>query len=152
MEANVPYYLIPGNHDLTTALTVDSPLRIEGLKNYFGAMAQMLPPDGSPRRLSGYPTFAFGYGNIFVIGIDSNISPDDTQYNWVKSQLEGLNRSRYVNVIVFLHHGPFTSGLHRVLQPSTLAVRSRYMPLFRTHHVRIVLGGHDHEFEHWVEH
>jgi hypothetical protein len=26
------------------------------------------------------------------------------------------------------------------------------MPLFRTHHVAAVLGGHDHEFEHYVEH
>jgi hypothetical protein len=26
------------------------------------------------------------------------------------------------------------------------------MPLFRAHHVRIVLSGHDHLFEQWVEH
>jgi len=151
-EANIPYYLIPGNHDVTAALSVDSPLRNAGLKNYLDAMAELIPPEGSPRRLSGYPTFAFGYGNTFVIGIDSNISPDDTQFNWVKSQLEGLNRSRFANVIVFLHHGPFTSALHRVAEPATASVRSRYMPLFRAHHVAAVLGGHDHEFEHWVEH
>ena len=151
-EANVPYYLIPGNHDVTTATSVGAPNRNTGLKNYFDAMANLIPPDDSPRRLSGYPTYAFGYGNTFIIGIDSNISPDETQFNWVKTQLEGLNRTRFVNVIAFLHHGPFTSGNHRVAELATLGVRLRYMPLFRTHHVAAVLGGHDHEFEHFVEH
>jgi hypothetical protein len=151
-EGNVPYYLIPGNHDVTTALTVGVPARDEGLKNYLDMMARLIPPDGSPRRLAGYPTYAFGYGNTFVIGLDSNISPDETQFNWVKSQLEGLNRNRFVNVIVFLHHAPFTSGGHRVAELATQGVRIRYMPLFRTHHVAAVLGGHDHEFEHFVEH
>ena len=30
-------------------------------------------------------------------------------------------------------------------------MRSRWMPLFRTHHVRLLLTGHEHLFEHWVE-
>jgi hypothetical protein len=151
-EANVPYYLIPGNHDVTTALSVGVPARDEGLRNYLAMMAQIIPPDGSTRRLSGYPTYAFGYGNTFVIGLDSNISPDETQFNWVKSQLEGLNRNRFVNVVVFLHHAPFTSAGHRVAELATQGIRIRYMPLFRTHHVAAILGGHDHEFEHYVEH
>jgi hypothetical protein len=151
-EGNVPYFLIPGNHDVTTALNVGVPAREEGLKNYLSMMSQLIPPDGSPRRLAGYPTYAFGYGNTFVLGLDSDISPDETQFNWVKSQLEGLNRNRFVNVIVFLHHAPFTSGGHRVAELATQGVRIRYMPLFRTHHVAAVLGGHDHEFEHYVEH
>ena len=151
-EANIPYYLIPGNHDVTAGASVDTPLRNEGLKNYLSAMAKIIPPDGSARRLDGYPTFAFGYGNTFFIGIDSDISPDDKQFNWVKSQLEGLDRGRFVNVIAFMHHAPFTSGGHRVAELATAGVRIRYMPLFRTHHVALVIGGHDHEFEHWVEH
>jgi hypothetical protein len=151
-EANVPYYLIPGNHDVTTALSVGVPAREEGLRNYLAMMAQIIPPDGSTRRLAGYPTYAFGYGNTFVIGLDSNISPDETQFNWVKSQLEGLNRNRFVNVVVFLHHAPFTSGGHRIAELATQGIRIRYMPLFRTHHVAAILGGHDHEFEHYVEH
>ena len=152
-DGNVPYYLIPGNHDVTTALTVNTAARIEGLKNYLDAMSNIIPQDGSPRRLTGYPAYAFGYGNTFVLGIDSDISPDERQYNWAKSQLEGLDRSRFTNVIVFLHHGPFTSGPHGAsVEPATLGVRQIYMPLFRKHHVNAVLGGHEHLFEHYVEH
>src|SRR5262245_30193546 len=27
----------------------------------------------------------------------------------------------------------------------------RYMPLFQAHHVRLIISGHEHLFEHWVE-
>ena len=33
--------------------------------NTLAAMSKLMPPDGSPRRLAGYPTHAFGYGNAF---------------------------------------------------------------------------------------
>ena len=59
----------------------------------------LMPAEGSPRRLNGYPTYAFGYGNTFMIAFDSQVAPDETQFNWVKAQLEGLDRKRYVHVI-----------------------------------------------------
>lgn len=152
-DGNVPYFMIPGNHDVTSGMTVDAPGRKEGLRNFLRAGARLIPPEGAPRRLSGYPTYAFGYGNTFVLGIDSNIAPDNTQFEWTRRQLEGLDRTRYVNVIAFFHHPVFSSGPHggTVVEPPTSTLRALYMPLFRTHHVRVLFSGHDHLFEHWVE-
>jgi 3',5'-cyclic AMP phosphodiesterase CpdA len=152
-DGGVPYFAVAGNHDATTALTVNAPERQPGLRNYFDAFSALIPANGSPRRLSGYPTYAFGYGNTFLLAIDSNIAADDKQYQWVKAQLEGLDRDRYVNVMAFFHHPPFSSGPHggSNLEPQAAVLRSRYMPLFHTHHVRAVFSGHDHLFEHWVE-
>jgi hypothetical protein len=152
-EGGVPYFLAPGNHDVTGAQRVDVPGRQVALRNYLDAMAALIPPEGSPRRLPGYPTYAVGYGNTFVLGLDANIADDETQYQWVKTQLEGLDRGRYRNVIVFCHQAPFSSGPHGGpnVEPATTALRLRYMPLFRTHHVRAVFSGHEHLFEHWVE-
>jgi hypothetical protein len=144
-EAGVPYFLVPGNHEGTRTQA--------GLRNYLDAVSALIPPEGSPHRLTGYTTFSFGYGNTFVLGLDTNLAGDEKQYQWVKSQLESLDRSRYVNVIVFGHQPPFSSGPHggANVEPATVELRTRYMPLFNAHHVRVVFSGHEHLFDHWVE-
>jgi 3',5'-cyclic AMP phosphodiesterase CpdA len=152
-EGGVPYFLAPGNHDVSAADNLAAPQRQQSLRNYLAAMAQLIPPNNAQRRLAEYPTYAFGYGNTFVVALDSNIANDEVQYEWVKNQLEGLNRSRYVNVVALFHHPVFSSGPHGAskLEPPSAGLRARYMPLFRTHHVKLIFAGHDHLFEHWVE-
>jgi len=152
-EGGVPYYLAPGNHDVSGASSLESPVRKQGLRNYFAANANFIPPDGNPRRLDGYPTYAFGYGNAFFMALDSNIATDDKQFEWAKAQLEGLDRKRYHHIVAFFHHPPFSSGPHggAVVEPASAALRARYLPLFRRHHATILFSGHEHLFEHWVE-
>jgi hypothetical protein len=152
-DGGVPYLLAPGNHDVTGAAELDAPGRLEGLRNYLSAVSELIPPDGAQRRLTGYPTYAFGYGNTFVIALDSNIAADETQFEWVKRQLEGLDRKRYRHLIAFFHHPAYSSGPHggAIIERPTAIIRARYMPLFRRHHVTLLLAGHEHLFEHWVE-
>jgi hypothetical protein len=149
---NVPYFFAVGNHDVTSMPVGDSG-RAVGLHNTLTAMSGLIPPEGSPRRLNGYPTYAFGYGNLFAIAFDSNIATDRTQLAWVTDQLEHLDRRRYRNVVAFFHHPPFTSGQHGgpTLEPQSEAIRNLYLPLFRRHHVRMTIAGHDHLLDHWVE-
>jgi hypothetical protein len=150
--AGLPYFAAVGNHDVT-GMPVGSPGRAMGLQNALSAMAKLIPPEGSPRRLKGYPTYAIGYGNLFVLLIDSNIASDPEQAAWVKDQLERLDRTRYRHVIAVFHHPPFSSGPHGAdtIEPPTAALRTLYLPLFRTHHVRMTITGHDHLLDHWVE-
>ena len=56
-------------------------------------------------------------------------------------------------MIAFFHHPPFTSGQHGgpTLEPQSAAIRELYLPLFRRHHVRMTITGHDHLLDHWVE-
>ena len=153
-EAGIPYFLVPGNHDLTNARELDSPDRMAGLANYLAAVNQLIPADNTLRRLTGYPTFAFGYGNTFIIAIDSTIAWDETQFNWVRQQVEGLDRQRYRHVMAFFHHPAFSSGHHggAKIEPPTAEIRRRYMPFFREHRFDVLFAGHEHLFEHWVEH
>jgi hypothetical protein len=146
------YFFSAGNHDVT-GRPLGDPARETGLRNTLAAMAKLMPPEGSPRRLNGYPTYAFGYGNTFVIALDSNIADDPTQVAWVTRQLEGLDRSRYIHVMAAFHHPPLSSGPHGgdIVEPQTEAIRRLYMPLFRRHHVKMTLAGHDHLLDHWVE-
>jgi len=151
-ETSVPYFLVPGNHDVT-GRAVDDPQRQPGLKNTLSVMSKIYPPEGSPRRLNGYPTFALGYGNVFMLALDSNISGDEAQLDWAAGQLESLDRSRYRHVIAVFHHPVFSSGPHGgpIVETWTEAFRQQYMPLFRKHHVRMILAGHEHLFEHFIE-
>jgi hypothetical protein len=164
--ANMPYFFSAGNHDVTSGPPGD-PQRSLGLHNTLTAISRLIPPEGSPRRLNGYPTYAFGYGNAFFIALDSDIAQDTTQASWVADQLEHLDRTRYHHVIAFFHHPPYSSGPHSgasgdpapgtgVKAPDrpeapTTAIRQIYMPLFRKHHVRMIVAGHEHLFDHFVE-
>lgn len=152
-DGGVPYFLAPGNHDVTGSGDLASPGRQEGLRNYLSAVGQLIPPDGATRRLPGYPTYAFGYGNTFVIAFDSNIAEDSTQLAWVEAQLQGLDRRRWQHVVAFFHHPAFSSGPHggSIVERPTAAVRARYMPLFRRHGVTLLFTGHEHLYEHFVE-
>jgi hypothetical protein len=152
-DANVSYFMAAGNHDVTGPNVIDAPNRPQALKNFLDLHAHFIPPEGSARRLSGYPTYAFGYGNTFFLTLDSNLAADDQQFKWVQQQLEGLDRGRYVNVVIFIHHPVFSSGPHGavLVEAPTAALRARYMPLFNTHHVKAIFSGHEHLFEHWVE-
>src|SRR5262245_46795887 len=78
-EAGVPFFPAPGNHDVTAATDKNAPTRLEGLRNYLAAFRNLIPPEGSARRLAGYPTYAVGYGNTFAIAFDSNIAADSVQ-------------------------------------------------------------------------
>ena len=158
------YFLAVGNHD-TSTMPIGDPTREAGLRNVLAANAKLIPPEDSPRRLKGYPTYAFGYGNTFFIAIDSNIASDRPQFDWTTRQLEQLDRGRYPNVIVFFHHPVFSSGPHGGAmrptpdrtpvadrtEPQTVTIRNLYMPLFRKHHVRMTITGHDHLLDHWAE-
>jgi hypothetical protein len=153
----VPFFFVVGNHDLDYGnrgqRSVGDPDRELGLRNTGAAMARLWPPEGSPRRLTGYPTFSFAHGQYFFLAIDSNIAFDDTQLEWVSRQLEALDRRRYPHVVAVFHHPVLTSGRHggpKVEVQSDL-MRRRYLPLFRKHHVRLTITGHDHFFDHWVE-
>jgi len=152
-EGAVPYFFAVGNHDVGRGPVGDSQREL-GLRNTFSAMSKLWPPEGSPRRLNDYPTYAFGYGHMFVVAIDSNIASDATQLAWVARQLDALDRTRYRHVVAVFHHPPLSSGPHSgpVLEPQADAIRRLYLPLFRRHHVRMTIAGHDHLFDHWVEH
>jgi len=54
---------------------------------------------------------------------------------------------------VFFHHPPFSSGSHggAKVEYEAATIRSKWMPLFHQHHVRLLLTGHEHLYEHWVE-
>jgi hypothetical protein len=152
-EAGLPYFFAVGNHDVGSQ-PVGGAERQQGYRNVAAAMAGLWPPEGSARRLDGYPTFSFGFGQYFFVALDSDIVADESQRAWVTHQLETLDRQRFPYIVAFFHHPPITSGTHggsTVVEAASEQMRTTYMPLFRKHHVRMLVTGHDHLFDHFVE-
>lgn len=152
-EAGIPYFLAPGNHDIIAAQALARGGTVEALTNYLKATADLIPPDGAHYRLSGFPSYAFGYGNSFFIALDSNLASNHVQLAWATDQLRTIDRKRYTNVFALLHHPPYSSGPHggSIIENAAMAVRKNYMPAFREYGVNVVLAGHENFFEHWVE-
>ena len=134
-EGDVSYFLAVGNHDVGNSVDLADTRRMSGLRNYFAANAKLIPAEGSPRRLAGYPTYAFVYGNTYFISVDSDIPDDTTQLAWMRSQLAGIDRRRYTNVAVFFHHPPFSSGPHggATLERQAASIRAKWMPCLISH-------------------
>jgi calcineurin-like phosphoesterase family protein len=152
-KGGVPYLFAVGNHDVTSSRDPNDEGRRLGLANTSAAMANLWPAEGTTRRLTGYPTYSFAYGSFFFIVLDSNIAEDQAQFEWVSAQLQAVDRKRFPEVVAIFHHPPITSGQHGgpTVEPQSETLRRLYMPLFRAHHVRLLLAGHDHLFDHYIE-
>jgi hypothetical protein len=150
-DAGVPYFLTAGNHDV---LPPRPPETVGGRQNLLRAVARLMPPVGSPRRYADSAAYAFAFGSAFVLAIDSNLAADSGQLAWAGELLGTLDRQRFPLVFAFMHHAPYSSGPHggpNPIEPQTVAVRTSWMPLFRKHHVRLILAGHEHFYEQWIE-
>lgn len=151
-EAGLPYFIAPGNHDVTGSRDLASPQRQLGLANFMHVTGNLAPGDAA-RELPGYPSLAFGYGNTFVLALDSNIADDSVQLAWASRQLAGIDHERFRHIVAFFHNPPFSSGPHGgiTVEPATAIVREKWLPLFRQHGVTLIFTGHEHFFEHWTE-
>lgn len=153
-HGGVPYFAAVGNHDVGSGRDTLDARRAAGLRNFDATNARLIPPNGSPSRLAHYPSYAFAFGNTYVITFDSDIPEDTVQFHWVAQQLAQVDRQRYTNVVVLFHHPPFSSGPHGgpTLEYQARVIREKWMPLFRAQHVRLLVTGHEHLYDHFVEH
>lgn len=86
-----------------------------------------------------WPYYVRRVGEVEVIVLDSN-SVSAVQTTWLRRTLAARTGFRR---IVVLHHPPFTCGGHL----GSAAVRRAWVPLFRRYGVRLVLSGHDHNYQ-----
>lgn len=87
--------------------------------------------------------YSFTPGGVArVIMLDSNQVSSDTQLAFLRQVLRSeVGKSR--PIIVMFHHPPRTAGTH----PPDLNIRRRWEPLFLQYKVRLVLQGHNHNYE-----
>jgi hypothetical protein len=92
---------------------------------------------GTLRMPGAYYTVHVGDVQVFVL--NSN-SVGTRQTRWLRTQLAASTASWRIAV---LHHPPYTCGGHL----GSVDVRRAWRPLFERYHVRLVLSGHDHNYQ-----
>ncbi|HXV03554.1 MAG TPA: metallophosphoesterase [Gaiellaceae bacterium] len=116
-DAGVSVAGVLGNHDV----------RVNGGRYEFDEL-------GMPRRYYGRVV-----GPVELYLLDSN-SVDAAQTAWLARALRG---SRAKWKLAAFHHPAFTCGTYS----ANPAVVARWVPLFERYHVRLVLSGHDHNYQ-----
>lgn len=94
------------------------------------------------RRLGRAPTFVADVGPVHVISLNSN-NVSDNQTAWLRQALAAAPQTPSNWVIPIMHHPAFSSSKHGSEEP----VRKRWVPLFAGAGIKLVLSGHDHDYE-----
>jgi 3',5'-cyclic AMP phosphodiesterase CpdA len=135
-------YPVVGNHEM------DSDAEYQGLPYYFHAFPMLVAlqggwqdaPPGSERQW-----YALELGTLQILFLNSQQlygGPARAEQDaWLASR---LNEERFKDTIVVFHVPPYTSGRHQL---DGKVVVSSWVPLFEASNVRLVLSGHDHNYE-----
>jgi hypothetical protein len=120
-----PLYPTSGNHEYTTSSA--APFR----------EAFVLPENGGTAGSERW--YSFDYGPVHFVALDSELIGIE-QVEWLEQDLAASTRPWKV---VFVHRPPFSSGEHG----SDEDVRGSFVPVFEKYGVRLVLSGHEHDYE-----
>lgn len=67
---------------------------------------------------------------------------------WLEADLAGAKARGQKWLIAYWHHAPYTRGAYRTHRNQWGDIRDLYLPVLRRYGVRLVLLGHDHNFQH----
>ena len=150
----VPFFPTVGNHDASDTERSDDRQQLSD--NYF--IEQRFRPAVESGRASVDPGlfYRFGVGALCeFICIDTSLATgmgvehyfdDPAHIEWVRRTLEPVEGMDAVGWrIPFSHHPPYCAGPHH---GNTTGMVERLVPLFEQTGVRLVLSGHEHNFQH----
>jgi len=139
---SMPIYSVNGNHDY------DPPTYYNGQPFYFIASPPVTDPNFEPSARDGLNQFyAVAYGSTQFIFLDSQVlfgQPGrEEQQAWLE---ERLADDRWKTTIPVFHVEAYSSGKHG--DSDSWVPRRTWAPLFNDNpRVRLVLNGHDHNYE-----
>ncbi len=134
LTPTIPFYLLPGNHDILDAPTHES---LEWYRRKFG-------PD----------SYKFTCGNCLYVVLNSCLfyddrrCPDDAadQLQWLRRTLQEAAAANYTHTFVCMHHSLYLE--HRDEEDDYFVLprqaRSTLLEIFHAHGVRAVFCGHYH--------
>lgn len=158
----IPMQVVPGNHDIDKEdqgneifLAYEHRFRMPRVQP-----AQLGVYDGPPGPLNmdqppyplsyewgnAYYSFTYGPARVIMISSYSSMEPNSTQYKWISSELEKVDRSVTPWLLAVLHTPIYnTFSLHQK-DKQIIAAKEHLEPLFVKHKVNLVFSGHIHAY------
>ncbi|KAK3222895.1 hypothetical protein Dsin_009920 [Dipteronia sinensis] len=162
LASKVAYHVCIGNHEYDWPLQPWRPdwaktiYRTDGggecgvpysLK--FHMPGNSLEPTGtrSPATRNLYYSFNNGVVHFVYISTETNFFPGSSQYNFIKHDLESVDRNKTPFVVVQGHRPMYTTGNENRDAPMREKMLEHLEPLFVKNKVNLVLWGHVHRYE-----
>ncbi len=137
---HMPVYAVPGNHEFEVATLV------EDVPYYYHTFPPILDEAWGLQGSDGLREYyRFSVGDYQFILLNSQAfygsGNRSEQTAWLAAQLQD---ERVAHSIIVSHIPPFTSGKY---EKDGAPLRSDWVPLFEAANVRLVLSGHDHNYQ-----
>ncbi len=145
LMAGIPIYPVVGNHDVEAAS-----LWSDGLPFYHTAFSAFTDPEFATSTYEGRNSwYAFAHGDTQFLMLNTQTIYGDVgsgpQTEWMT---ERLADPRYAHTVVTAHVSPISSGAHG--DNDSPIMRSRWWGMLTSANVRLILCGHDHNYERLV--
>lgn len=162
VASQVPYHVCIGNHEYDWPLQPWKPdwsYSIYGtdgggecgvpysLKFNMPGNSSELTGTRAPATRNLYYSFDTGAVHFVYISTETNFLPGSSQYNFIKHDLESVNRSKTPFVIVQGHRPMYTTSHENRDAPLRMKMLEHLEPLFVKNNVTLALWGHVHRYE-----
>lgn len=162
VASKVPYHVCIGNHEYDWPL---QPWKPEWSNSIYGtdgggecgvpySLKFNMPGNSSeptgnhaPATRNLYYSFDMGAVHFVYISTETNFLPGSPQYNFIKNDLESVNRSKTPFVIVQGHRPMYTTSHENRDAPLRVRMLEHLEPLFVKNNVTLALWGHVHRYE-----
>jgi hypothetical protein len=154
---HVPLMLVPGNHDIEKQendtemfLAYEHRFRMPRVRppalGKFDGPPGLFNMDHPPYPLpyewgNAYYAFTYGPARVIMISSYSSMEPNSTQYQWIVSELENVDRTVTPWLLAVLHTPLYNTFSVHQRDFQIVAAREHLEPLFVQHKVNMVFTG-----------
>jgi hypothetical protein len=170
LASYIPWMVCPGNHEIEFNGTDYTNLFTAFEKRYrmpyvkpaeFGDViikSTINPKTGQPYCTPSIFESEYNFGNSFfsfetglahVIFLNSytNTSVTSQQFNWLKNNLENIDRNITHWIVIVMHCPWYSSNMNHYADKQAVEMRTNMEHLFYKYRVNIVFNGHVHDYE-----
>ncbi|XP_072956300.1 probable inactive purple acid phosphatase 2 [Typha angustifolia] len=162
IASSIPYHVCIGNHEYDWPLQPWRPewaltvYRTDGggecgipysLRFRMPGNSSLLTRTGSPDTRNLYYSFDAGVVHFLYISTETNFLQGSNQYNFIKADLESVDRSKTPFIVVQGHRPMYTTSDETRDAPLRERMLAHLEPLFVQNNVTLALWGHVHRYE-----